>query len=132
MTGDSYIYEVRHISKLSTVEKFSSIEKVRKHTGLSEESVVKCCNEHKYIKGWIIDRMSVPRKIRDAEKKPKTYSRGVYVFLPNGKILEFWTLKECSEAIGLSKQSILKHINQGTADRQGRTYDYPLDEEEEE
>ena len=30
MTGDSYIYEVRHISKLSTVEKFSSIEKVRK------------------------------------------------------------------------------------------------------
>ena len=40
MTGDSYIYEVRHISKPSNVEKFSSIEKVRKYTGLSEESVV--------------------------------------------------------------------------------------------
>lgn len=38
--------------------------------------------------------------------------------------------EECSEAIGLSKQSILKHINQGTADRMGRTYDYPLEEEE--
>lgn len=126
MNGDSYIYEVRHIDTPSSVEKFSSIENVRKHTGLSEESVVKCCNGHKYIKGWIIDRMSAPRKIR----KQRTYSRGVYVYLPNGKILEFWTLKECSEAIGLSKQSILKHINQGTADRQGRTYDYPLEEEE--
>ena len=126
MTGDSYIYEVRHINNPSFVESFSSIEKVRKYTGLSEESVVKCCNEHKYIKGWIIERMVVTRKIR----KQRTYSRGVCVFLPNGKILEFWTLKECSEAIGLSKQSILKHINQGTADRQGRTYDYPLEEEE--
>lgn len=130
MTGDSYIYEVRHIDNPSFVEKFSSIKKVRKHTGLSEESVVKCFDEHKYIKGWIVDRLFIPRKIRDAEKKQRTYSRGVYVFLPNGKILEFWTLKECSEAIGLSKQSILKHINQGTADRQGRTYDYPLEEEE--
>ena len=131
MTGDSYIYEVRHISKLSTVEKFSSIEKVRKHTGLSEESVVKCCNEHKYIKGWIIDRMSVPRKIRDAGKKPKTYSRGVCVFLPDGKILEFWTMKECAKAMGISGNSILYHIKKGTADRQGRTYDYPFEEEEE-
>ena len=126
MTGDSYIYEVRHIDNPSFVEKFSSIKKVRKHTGLSEESVVKCFDEHKYIKGWIIERMVVTRKIR----KQRTYSRGVYVFFPNGNILEFWTLKECSEAIGLSKQSILKHINQGTADRLGRTYDYPLEEEE--
>ena len=54
MTGDSYIYEVRHIDNPSFVESFSSIKKVRKHTGLSEESVVKCFDEHKYIKGWIV------------------------------------------------------------------------------
>ena len=131
MTGDSYIYEVRHISKPSSVEKFSSIEKVRKHTGLSEESVVKCCNGHKYIKGWIIDRVSVPRKIRDAEKKQRTNSRGVLVFLPNGKTFEFWTMKECSKAMGITGNSILHHIKKGTADRQGRTYDYPFEEEEE-
>lgn len=130
MKGDSYIYEVRHIDNPSSVESFSSIKKVRKHTGLSEESVVKCFDEHKYIKGWIVDRLFVPRKIRDAGKKPKTYSRGVCVFLPDGKILEFWTMKECAKAMGISGNSILYHIKKGTADRMGRTYDYPLEEEE--
>ena len=129
MTGDSYIYEVRHINNPSFVESFSSIEKVRKYTGLSEESVVKCCNEHKYIKGWIIERVSVPRKIRDAEKKQRTNSRGVLVFLPNGKTFEFWTMKECAKAMGISGNSILHHIKKGTADRNGRTYDYPFEEE---
>ena len=83
MTGDSYIYEVRHINNPSFVESFSSIEKVRKYTGLSEESVVKCFKDNKYIKGWIIERMSVPRKIR----KQRTYSRGVCVFLPDCSVL---------------------------------------------
>ena len=127
MTGDSYIYEVRHINNHSFVESFSSIEKVRKYTGLSEESVVKCFKDNKYIKGWIIERMSVPRKIR----KQRTYSRGVCVFFPDGKILEFWTMKECAKAMGISGNSILHHINKGTADRRGRTYDYPIEEEEE-
>ena len=49
MTGDSYIYEVRHINNPSFVESFSSIEKVRKYTGLSEESVVKCFKENKLV-----------------------------------------------------------------------------------
>ena len=127
MTGYSYIYEVRHINNPSFVESFSSIEKVRKYTGLSEESVVKCCNEHKYIKGWIIERMVVTRKIR----KQRTYSRGVCVFLPDGRVLEYWTMKECAKAMGISGNSILHHINKGTADRKGRTYDYPFEEEEE-
>ena len=131
MTGDSYIYEVRHIDNPSFIEKFSSIKKVRKHTGLSEESVVKCFDEHKYIKGWIVDRIFIPRKIRDAEKKQRTYSRGVCVFLPDGRVLEYWTMKECAKAMGISGNSILHHINKGTADRKGRTYDYPFEEEEE-
>ena len=125
MTGDSYIDEVRHINNPSFVESFSSIEKVRKYTGLSEESVVKCFKDNKYIKGWIIERMSVPRKIR----KQRTYSKGVCVFLPDGRVLQFWTMKECAKAMVISGNSSLHHIKKGTADRQGRTYDYPFEEE---
>ena len=117
---------MRHINNPSFVESFSSIEKVRKYTGLSEESVVKCCNEHKYIKGWIIERMVVTRKIR----KQRTCSRGGCVFLPDGRVLEYWTMKECAKAMGISGNSILHHIKKGTADRMGRTYDYPFEEEE--
>lgn len=122
MTEYSYIFEVRNINNPSFVEKFISIENVRKYTGLSYESVVKCFRNHKYIKGWIIERKTVEKNVDD---KNEVKTRGVIVFFPDGKTQYFRTQRECAVAMGISESTVFQRIKDGKLDGKGNGYDYP-------
>lgn len=115
-----YIYYVSRSDDPDVEKSMETIEDVQRYTKLSVLSIYKNMLHYGNVKGWVINRVPVP-KIKK-EKSPTR--RGVIVRKSNGNISRFGSQKSCARCLGVSESTVAKSLKHGIPDYKGNWYEY--------